>query len=144
MFGPDAQGHVIVSVADGRIGAVASVGAQEPTPVGALGGPDATIAPGLVDLQVNGAFGQDLSDPTADVAAVAAGLPRFGVTAYLACMITSPLDRYGPCLDQLAGAMRVPAPGARLLGVHLEGPFISPRRAGTHDPGSIIDPSGPL
>ena len=144
LFAPESQGHVVVSVEDGRIADVSPVPADAPVPAGALGGPGATITPGLVDIQVNGAFGQDLSNPTADVAAVGAGLPRFGVTAYLACMITSPIEVYGPCLDHLAEAMRTPLGGARLLGVHLEGPFLSPRRAGTHTPEWLAAPSAPL
>lgn len=144
LFAPESQGHVMVSVEDGRIADVSPVPADAPVPAGALGGPGVTITPGLVDIQVNGAFGQDLSDPTADVAAVGAGLPRFGVTAYLACMITSPIEVYGPCLDHLAEAMRTPPGGARLLGVHLEGPFLSPRRAGTHTPEWLAAPSAPL
>lgn len=144
LLAPEPQGHVAVAVEDGRITAVTPVAPGAPVPAGALGGPEATITPGLVDIQVNGAFGQDLGDPKADVAAVCAGLPRFGVTAFLACMITSPVERYGPGLDHLAGAMRASPPGARLLGVHLEGPFLSPRRAGTHSPEWLIAPSAAL
>ncbi len=144
LLAPEPQGHVVVSVEDGRINALTPVPPDAPVPAGALGGPGATITPGLVDIQVNGAFGQDLSNPAADVAAVGAGLSQFGVTAYLACVITSPVERYGPCLDHLAGAMRTPPTGARLLGVHLEGPFLSPRRAGTHTPEWLIAPSAPL
>jgi N-acetylglucosamine-6-phosphate deacetylase len=144
LLAPEPQGHVAIAVEDGRITALSPISPDAPVPAGTLGGPDATITPGLVDIQVNGAFGQDLSDPKADVAAVCAGLPRFGVTAYLACMITSPVERYGPGLDHLAGAMRASLPGARLLGVHLEGPFLSPRRAGTHTPEWLIAPSAAL
>ncbi len=144
LFAPESQGHVAVSVEGGRIVDISPFPADSPVPAGALGGPGATITPGLVDIQVNGAFGQDLSDPMADVAAVGTGLPRFGVTAYLACMITSPIEAYGPCLDHLAEAMRSAPAGARLLGIHLEGPFLSPRRAGTHTADWLIDPSSQL
>jgi N-acetylglucosamine-6-phosphate deacetylase len=144
LLAPEPRGHVALIVEDGRIAAFSAISSDAPVPAGALGGAHATITPGLVDIQVNGAFAQDLSDPTADVAAVCAGLPRFGVTAYLACMITSPVERYGPGLDHLAGAMRTSPPGARLLGVHLEGPFLSPRRAGTHTPEWLIAPSAAL
>ncbi len=144
LFAPESRGHVVVEVDGDRIGSIEPVAAEAPAPSGALGGPEATIAPGLIDLQVNGAFGHDLSDPTADVARISAGLPASGVTAYLACVITSPVERYGPCLDHLASAMVTPVDGARLLGVHLEGPFLSPRRPGTHTKEWLIPPSAAL
>lgn len=144
LFAPESRGHVVVEIDEGRIGSIEPVAAEAPAPSDALGGPEATIAPGLIDLQVNGAFGHDLSDPTADVARISAGLPASGVTAYLACVITSPVERYGPCLDHLALAMVTPVDGARLLGVHLEGPFLSPRRPGTHTPGWLLPPSAAL
>lgn len=141
LFAPEPRGHVVVEVGDGRIGSIERVAADAPAPPGAIGGPEAMIAPGLIDLQVNGAFDHDFSDPAADVARVSAGLPAFGVTAYLACIVTSPVERYGPCLDRLATAMTTPVEGARLLGAHLEGPFLSPRRPGAHTPEWLIPPS---
>lgn len=144
LYAPEPRGHVLIDVVDDRIGAITSVAADAPAPPGALGGPDATIAPGLVDLQVNGAFGQDFSDPAADISRISVGLAATGVTSYLACVISSPAARYGPCLDHLAAAMASPAPGARLLGVHLEGPFLNPRRAGTHTTDWLLAPSASL
>jgi N-acetylglucosamine-6-phosphate deacetylase len=151
LYAPEHCGHVVVTVGDGRVRSIDPVAADAPAPAGALGGPDATIAPGLIDLQVNGAFGQDFSDPSADVARVSSGLTASGVTGYLACVITSPVERYGPCLEHLAAAMTpstAPTPttgvGARLLGIHLEGPFLSPRRPGTHAPGWLLAPSAAL
>ena len=163
LFAPEPRGHVIVTVTGGRINAIDPVADDAPAPEGALGGPDATICPGLIDIQVNGAFGEDFSDPAADVHRVSAGLPAFGVTAYLACVITSPLERYGPCLANVAAATSGPdgepgaasgegggpgaeeepgsTGGARLLGVHMEGPFLSPERPGTHESAWLREPS---
>ncbi len=142
LFAPEPRGDVLIEVSGERVSSIVPVAPGEPAPAGALGGADAILAPGLIDIQVNGAFGQDFSDPGADVSAVGEGLTRFGVTGYLACVVTSPIDRYGPCLANLAAAKGDhPEGAARLLGVHLEGPFLSPRRPGTHRPNWLIPAS---
>ena len=97
--------------------------------------------PGLVDLQVNGFAGVDLQ--TADAGgfcAVGEALLRAGTTAYLPTFITAP-ER------QLVAALRaLPArtDGARILGAHLEGPFIAATRLGAHDPAGRRDPDSAL
>ena len=93
------------------------------------------IAPGFVDLQVNGAFGSDVGPDPAALAAISGALPSTGVTAYLPTAITWPLDRY-PGLFEAVGEAAA-APGARILGVHLEGPFLAPSRPGAHDPANL-------
>ena len=126
VFAPDDLGMNVVELARDRIAAVTP--ADTPPP-GATRVP--VIAPGLIDIQINGAFGQDFSDPHSDLGIVCRSLPQHGVTAFLPTVVSSARDRYGPCLANLA---RPPHPGeARVLGVHLEGPFISPEHAGTHD-----------
>ena len=145
LFAPEPRGDMLIEVNGDRVSSIASVAPGEPAPDGALGGRTRSLPPGLIDIQVNGAFGQDFSDPDSDVSAVGEGLPRYGVTGYLACVVTSPLERYGPCLANLAAALK---PGtsaaARLLGVHVEGPFLSPRRPGTHNPEWLIPVSRAL
>jgi N-acetylglucosamine-6-phosphate deacetylase len=107
--------------------------ATEPHP-GCLGGPSTHIVPGLLDIQLNGAFGGDFADPSADLGQIARGLTRFGVTGFVPTIVTSPAALYAPALQNLR---RSPGPlEARALGVHVEGPYISARFPGTHDPPS--------
>lgn len=90
----------------------------------------AIVAPGFVDLQVNGGFGIEVGADPAAIRALAARLPETGVTSWLPTVVTSPAAIYR---DVLAGFAQVGAcPGARPLGLHLEGPYLSPARKGAH------------
>ena len=85
--------------------------------------------PGFVDLQVNGCRGVDFSSPdlTRDgIEQIGRRLMARGVAAYCPAVITTSNEVYRRNLPLLADAVEGPAPGARILGVHLEGPFISP------------------
>jgi N-acetylglucosamine-6-phosphate deacetylase len=101
--------------------------------------PDGILAPGLIDLQVNGGFGIDFGDAGVDGWNTAARrLAETGVTAFLPTLITAPLE------DLVAGLRRAAAvdgQGARVLGVHVEGPFLAPERRGAHDAGLFCDPT---
>lgn len=100
---------------------------------------DGWIAPGLIDLQINGAFGCDFTGDSKSVAEVAAQLPSTGVTAFLPTIITSPLGDYPRRLRDLESAAQ-DAVGAQILGVHLEGPYLNPKRAGAHNPNYLRAP----
>ncbi len=127
-------------------GMIAAVGAGPPP-----ARPDADLTagvllPGFIDLQVNGYFGVDLG--TADPAGaemVSTRLPQTGVTSYLPTIITGPPDELIAALARWRryGA-RTAGGGARVLGVHLEGPFIAERWCGAHNPHWITDPDPAL
>lgn len=104
-------------------------------------GPDDWIvAPGLVDLQVNGFAGAEVGDDPDQIAAVARALPAAGVTAWCPTLVTRSEAGYVRAARALA-ATPWPEVGARPLGVHLEGPFLNPRRAGAHPAGRMRDPT---
>jgi N-acetylglucosamine-6-phosphate deacetylase len=90
-----------------------------------------TIAPGLCDLQVNGAGGADALDGGAALDAIDALLARHGVTRWLAALPTAEEDRAAAAVA--AVAERAQDPGHGLQGAHLEGPFLAPEHAGVHD-----------
>jgi N-acetylglucosamine-6-phosphate deacetylase len=118
-----------VEVGNGRVSAVGL------SPARASG----TAVPGFIDLQVNGFAGVDfLAAGDDDYRRAASALVATGVTSYQPTLITSPPDALLAALDAAAGAQAEPGP--RILGVHLEGPFISPAWVGAHNPAHVLQP----
>ncbi|HEY1409433.1 MAG TPA: N-acetylglucosamine-6-phosphate deacetylase, partial [Promineifilum sp.] len=126
---------------DGKIAAVG--GPDLPVPQGAATREAAglIVAPGLIDLQVNGGFGRDFTADPSSIWDVAAGLPRFGVTAFLPTIITSPPETIQAAQDTVNAGPPGGWIGARSLGLHLEGPFLNPKKKGAHNPAHIRAPS---
>lgn len=90
----------------------------------------AYVAPGFIDLQVNGGFGVEMGEDPEAIRTLAARLPETGVTAFLPTIITSPPEFYPKAIAAFEAAKD--AAGARPLGLHVEGPFLSPQRHGAH------------
>ncbi|XP_014215446.1 N-acetylglucosamine-6-phosphate deacetylase [Copidosoma floridanum] len=95
----------------------------------------ALISPGFIDIQINGGFGIDFSCNTENVErgvdTVAKELLSSGVTAFCPTLVTSPKEFYHQILPRIKkrnGGRQ----GAAILGVHVEGPFISPLKKGAH------------
>lgn len=88
------------------------------------------VSPGLIDLQVNGAFGREVSANPDDIDVISGKLMSTGCTAWLPTIVTAPADFYPPVFE---GFIRHnPDAGAVPLGFHIEGPFISPAKKGAH------------
>jgi N-acetylglucosamine-6-phosphate deacetylase len=98
------------------------------------------LVPGLIDLHVHGGAGAqcNTADPD-EVAAVARFHAGHGTTALLATTVAAPPDELVDTLRAVRQAMNVGG-GARVLGAHLEGPFLSPRRPGAMDPSLFVPP----
>src|SRR5436190_18325307 len=109
-------------------GAIARVGLPAP----ASGG---LAVPGFVDAHINGFAGVDFLSTSADgYRRAGETLAQTGVVAYQLTFITSPPDVMLAALAELAAA------GPMLLGAHLEGPFLSERWPGAHDPAHLLAP----
>jgi N-acetylglucosamine-6-phosphate deacetylase len=91
------------------------------------------LAPGFIDVQLNGAFGHDFTADPPTIWQVAAGLPRYGVTAFLPTIITSPLEQVEAGLRVVQQGRPEAFRGAEPLGLHAEGPFLNPKKKGAHN-----------
>jgi N-acetylglucosamine-6-phosphate deacetylase len=129
---------VEAALVDGRLvpGDV-SVDAGVVQSVGLAGRGRGIAAPGFVDLQVNGFAGVDLAGADADGYRTAhEALLATGVTAYQPTFVSAPEE----AVIEAVRAMPHRTTGPRIIGAHLEGPFLSPRRAGAHDATHLRDP----
>jgi N-acetylglucosamine-6-phosphate deacetylase len=128
-----------VAMAGGVVTAVGQ-GAPPRTPDVALA--DGMLLPGFVDLQVNGYFGEEFLTSGADGwARVTTGLPQTGTTAFLPTFVTAPPGALTAGLRAASALIPDLPAGARVLGVHVEGPFISPAWKGAHNEAWITEPT---
>ncbi|MDX2169816.1 MAG: amidohydrolase family protein, partial [Deltaproteobacteria bacterium] len=99
------------------------------------------VAPGFVDLHLHGAAGAMFEDAdAAGTRRIVDALPRLGTTALLATIGALPPEVLPRAVERAAAAMRFSS-GARVLGIHLEGPFLNPARAGAQHPDWMRPPS---
>jgi len=114
-------------------GVITAVGPQETADgdVVDLGGD--ILAPGFIDTQVNGGGGALFNDdPSVEcIAAIGAAHRRFGVTGFLPTLISDDLEVVDRAIDAVDAAIGGGVPG--VLGIHIEGPFLSQARQGIHD-----------
>ncbi|RSM82202.1 N-acetylglucosamine-6-phosphate deacetylase [Kibdelosporangium aridum] len=135
LIGRGFTGPVSVRIEDGRIAQVIESADGEAA--------NGLLTPGLVDIQVNGAFGADFAEIDEEgLRRIVRNLPSTGVTRFLPTLITADLTAL---LEQarvlLSAVSTVNGAGAQSLGVHLEGPFLSPKRPGVHDPSLMVPPT---
>ena len=92
------------------------------------------LLPGFTDLQVNGGGGVLFNDAPSieSIRAIGAAHRRFGTTGFLPTLISEDLDVVARAIAAVQGAIQAGVPG--VLGIHIEGPFLSVARKGVHDP----------
>jgi N-acetylglucosamine-6-phosphate deacetylase len=131
------------SLLRGRVTFTDRITALEPS---SNGGND-YILPGFVDLQVNGSHGIDVMNASPDeIATLSRHLAREGATAWMPTAVTAPIEKIAQVHESIADAYEnsrqaLSADSAAILGMHLEGPFISPIRLGAH-PTLNLEPRG--
>lgn len=124
-----------LSARDGVI--VDSVGAG----AAVIDGDGLRAVPGFIDLQCNGAVGIDLASEPERLWELAALLPRWGVTAWLPTIVTTPAGVVDRALATLATGPPADWSGAMPLGLHLEGPFLAPKKKGAHPESLLCAPT---
>jgi N-acetylglucosamine-6-phosphate deacetylase len=132
----------IVTVEDGVITRIASR-AEAEVPFGHHVDFDGcTLAPAFFDVHIHGSAGHDVMEATpAAFTAIGHFLGRRGVGAYLPTTVTAPLDATLRSLAGMAKFMGSVKYGARPLGIHIEGPFLSPHKKGAHPANLLLTPS---
>ena len=140
----DADGiseRVIVTIEGGRIAHVDAWDAAVPAERFDIDARDGLLLPGFIDIHVHGGAGRAVMEGTPNALdAVAAHLARHGVTGFLSTTITASWSDQIAALQTAANAVKSPDNGrygAAVLGCHLEGPYINPKRKGAQ-PGQFI------
>jgi len=127
-----ATGRAVLSE-NGRISAIVAADAV-PLPAKIIDLQDGLLLPGFIDVQVNGGGGVLFNDaPTvAGLHAIAAAHARFGTTGLLPTIISTDLATIATAIAAVDDAITSGVPG--ILGIHIEGPYLSPKRRGIHNP----------
>lgn len=128
----DLDGPSAVLIADGRIVALDADAESAGSGASVLEADGLIAVPGFIELQLNGIGGHDFTTDPASMWRVGDLPARYGVTAFLPTIVTSPRGT----VDAALAAWRAgtPTPGVpEPIGLHVEGPYLAPARAGAHD-----------
>lgn len=95
---------------------------------------------GLVEIQINGGWGHDFTADPETIWAVGSHLPGTGVGFFLPTIVSAPYETVGRAIDVLQKGPPAGYTGARVIGLHVEGPWISPEWKGAHNPAHLRAP----
>lgn len=132
----------VIVIEDGIIAGIAARDAGA-LPTGEhLDFPEAMLVPAFFDVHIHGSGGHDVMDATeSSLTGVGRFLAKHGAGAYLPTTVSAPVDSTLQSLDGIARLMDKDMGGARPLGIHIEGPFISHAKRGAHAERDLLAPS---
>ncbi|MDF2879773.1 MAG: nagA [Clostridiaceae bacterium] len=99
------------------------------------------VSPGFIDLHIHGSGGKDAMDGDIDgLRVISSTISKNGVTAFLPTTMTMDIDTIYKALDTIRQAMKKQMPGAKVVGAHMEGPFINEKYKGAQAAEHILKP----
>lgn len=135
------RADIAVTLEGGRITALEIIDAAIRPQPGDIDARDCLLLPGFIDIHVHGGAGRGVMEGTTEaLQAIKSHLASHGVTGFLATTVTGPWDQQAQALAETASLMQSGSnktQGAAILGCHLEGPYINPKRKGAQ-PGSYV------
>ena len=100
------------------------------------------VSPGFIDIHIHGSAGYDAMDGTTEaLSAISTAIALNGVTAYLPTTMTMGRDTIYKAFDAIREAMKLEIKGAKILGIHMEGPFINEKHKGAQNAEYITKPN---
>lgn len=99
------------------------------------------VSPGFIDLHIHGSGGRDAMDgELEDLKVISQSIAQNGVTGFLPTTMTMSKEKIYKALDNIKEGMKLDLGGAKVLGAHMEGPFINPKYKGAQKEDYIIEP----
>jgi N-acetylglucosamine-6-phosphate deacetylase len=134
--------HSSIIIENGRISAIQPADqVQMPGGARSIDASGYLVTPGFIDLQINGAFGEDFTLDPGSLWLAGEQMPCYGVTSFLPTIITSPLETITRAQQVIQAGPPRNYLGATPLGLHVEGPFLNPDKKGAHNPAHLRSPS---
>ena len=134
--------HPAVTIEDGVIAEMGRSEDMDPSPGRRLDFPGCILAPAYFDVHIHGSAGRDVMEGTANAfTTIGNFLARHGVGAFLATTVTAPVDVTLRSLEGMSALIGRDSEGAIPLGIHIEGPFLSPHKKGAHPERLLQKPS---